>query len=629
MSNEVVDVLGPQGPFAQAAGYEVRAGQTRMAAAVEQLFDRGGTLFVEAPTGVGKSRAYGVPAVRAAAAGKRVVIVTANIALQEQLIRKDLPAIAEACPQWPFKAALAKGLGNYVCRLLWDDLRVEIAMRIVPGEEWGPVTDWIESTETGDLSEFRGELTAGQRARCTMSSDDCPGKVCRYHHNCFGQAARRAYSAANVIVTNYHLFFCDLVLRSQGVELLPAYDLVVLDEAHQAVDIARDFFGWRATHGGVLWATRRLSDPELKQRVKSESEQLFRALGEPEDRRPRLTQPGEVQAERLALLLEKSKADLEVDSQDSGRPMDEVQKLRIAANRCTTLAGWLRSAEKLEDDNGVYYVEKPVKGDCWALGCKPLHVAKMLDMMLFDSDAVHAVLATSATLTVGGAFDFVLDEIGAVEAETMSVPSPFDIPEQAFVVVPTDLPDPKSAAFAERVAEVVVDTIRWAGGRTLALFTSYRVLQYTYGVVTAAGFPYRILRQGDRPRTQLIDEFRQDETSVLLGTSSFWEGVDVRGDACRAVVMDRLPFDQVSDPVVDAMDECTPRAFPCWMLPRAVLRFRQGFGRLIRSQTDRGAIVMCDRRLIDKPYGSKFLRSLPRGVRVFRSFEGADRGSEM
>jgi Rad3-related DNA helicase len=257
---------------------------------------------------------------------------------------------------------------------------------------------------------------------------------------------------------------------------------------------------------------------------------------------------------------------------------------------------------------------------------KPIDVAPILQSALFESKSIKAIVGTSATLTTAGNFDYVIGQLGAYQSEELVVPSPFDHEGKAVLIVPRDLPDPKHSLFAERVAEVVNDTIRIVKGRTLVLFTSYRVLDFTHKYLREQMCEYKIFRQGERPRTQLIDEFRNNVSSVLLGTASFWEGIDVQGESLSAVVIDRLPFEHPDDPVFEAICEKDPQGwFMKYALPKSVIEFRQGFGRLIRSRTDRGVIVVCDRRITDKPYGAKYLRSLPAGVKLERALEVAAR----
>jgi ATP-dependent DNA helicase DinG len=630
----ISDVFAARGPLAKAAGprYEVRDGQVTMATAVAAKFAAGGTLLVEAPTGTGKSHAYLVPAIeQAATKGTRTVVVTANIALQEQLIARDLPSLQSALPDWPFTFALAKGIGNYLCLEKWQDA---IAESLVLGgddrETWRMIEDWLPKTVFGDLSELPKELPTRVKLAVVTTADDCIGKKCPHYADCYGMAARRRIQSANVVVTNYHLFFADLAIKAAEEDtsgILPAYSLVVLDEAHQAADISRDFFGWRATMGMVRWVVRMLPERD-RDPVLVAAESYFYRVGtgtgpKGERVRLRITKPGEVDGAGLADQLAKAAVALDAKAINELVTEDRA-KIEKCAGRARTLAAQVAMLDALVGaDNSVYFAERPgnPKG-YWSVGAKTLDVSKILAAALFESPTIRAIVATSATMTSAGKFDFIVAQLGAYEAAELVVPSPFDHDGRAVLVVPRDLPDPKHAMFAEVVAETVDATVRAARGRTLALFTSYRVLEEAYRHLTAQRLPYRILRQGDMPRTQLIDEFRRDVSSVLLGTTSFWEGIDVQGESLSAVVIDRLPFEHPEDPVFDAIVERDPRGwFMGYALPKSIIGFRQGFGRLIRSRTDRGAIVVCDRRIVDKPYGQKYVRSLPDGVRLYRSLD--------
>lgn len=629
---ELREIFAPGGPLARVAGehYEQRPGQVAMAQAIDKQITSGGTLLVEAPTGTGKSLSYLIATIRRAVAErKKVVIVTANIALQEQLMQKDIPTVHAAMPEWVFAAALAKGIGNYLCLEKWQDAVVEqVRADRFEYAAWDLLDVWKQTTIAGDLSELTMELPPKVRLAVTNTADDCTGKTCDYYADCYGMQARRKIAAADVVVTNYHLFFADLAIKAGNESdsgILPSYDYVVLDEVHAAADIARDFFGWRMTVGQVRWAIRFLS-PREQERILLEADQFFASLnvgsGKNGERiRPRITQPKEVDGSDLAkMLIDASNelALLSVNCDDSAKKA----KLQKCMDRCVVHSIRLQMVTELvEAKKNVYFVEKPPgdRGHC-SVGMKPLDVADILEKHLFDTEKV--VIGTSATITAAGKFDYLINQIGAFTAETLAVPSPFDHRNAAVMIVPRDLPDPKTSLFADRVAEVVHETVLAAKGRTLALFTSYRVLEVTYQYLMGQRLPYLILKQGDRPRTQLIAEFRQDVSSVLLGTDSFWEGIDVRGESLSAVVMDRLPFEHPGDPVFEAICERNPRGwFMDEALPKSVIEFRQGFGRLIRSKTDRGAIVVCDRRIVDKPYGNRYLKSLPPGVELRRDIE--------
>lgn len=645
----VAMVFGREGLLKQKfAGYEPRMGQVALAYAVDQAMRSGGTLLAEAPTGTGKSLAYGVPASwHAARQGKRVVIVTANIALQEQLVGKDLPMLQSILP-WNFSYALAKGINNYLCLDRFDDTKGELVNQFEDPTEfnrWKEVQVWAAVTQTGDLNELPFEVKAGQlRSAFTTSTDDCTGKACASFDICHGMRARQLVREAQVVVTNYHLFFADLVLRRAnegGRGVLPAYDFVVMDEGHKAADIARDFIGFRLTRHGAAWCVRLLNAknnprskkapippiaPELRQDVIDAADQFFRDLAEyskSDDYVVRIRDRYCVRSgSRLVALLGDAGKALAQASASLPLPADRRTELMTGAARCGVFAVSVQAAMDLKDDGDVVYFIEEQSGRA-ALCSKPIDVSGWLRHELFKHETVKAAVVTSATLTVDGKFDHVAEELGAEDCEGVVGESPFDWTKQALVVIPTSfegqrfLP-PDKKGHGEQSARVFVEVVRQARGRTLGLFTSYRQLELAHRRLIDAGLPYAVFRQGEAPRMQLIERFKADVTSVLLGTESFWQGVDIPGEALSCLVIDRIPFETPDDPIVDAVNSRDRRAFQRWMVPRAVIDFRQGSGRLIRTKSDRGVLVVLDRRLLDKGYGRRFTRSLPEGLRISR-----------
>jgi len=588
-----------------------------MVEAVESALDDGANLLVEAPTGTGKSLAYGVPATAVASqAGRRAVVVTANIALQEQLIERDLPLLGELLP-WSFSYALLKGLGNYLCRDRLARIDADRGRLSTQGQEaLDVVLTWAAGTDNGDVSELESQPSSRVWSLVSTTSDDCKGSDCPLADRCFGRRAREQAREADVIVTNYHLLFAHFHVReATGQDLvLPALDVVVLDEAHKTAEIAREFFGFRVSFA----ALRRLARPlrELGQRqLATELEQAARDLAvglgtlrrRPEHR-VRLRSPGLVDISALRSLLARARraygASAEAALADDEK--DTANRLARLAERCRTVWSDIEGGVGLVDPNVVVFIEEDRAG-LGVLRGREIDVSQRLHSSLFG--AAQAVVATSATLTTAGSFERVRADLGAGNTRIIEVETPFDYARQALLVVPEDMPAPTDRSFPGAVAAKVEQAVRLANGRTLALFTSYRNLEIAHRRLQGSGF--RVLRQGERPRTALVEEFRRDVHSVLLGTESFWAGVDVPGEALSCVVIDRLPFSTPDDPVLDAIRERDRRWFMNHGLPRAALAFKQGFGRLIRSGDDRGVVVVLDRRLIEKPYGRLFLSSLP------------------
>jgi ATP-dependent DNA helicase DinG len=672
------DVFGADGFLARAfPGYERRDEQVQVARRVDLSIREGEPALVEAPTGTGKSLAYLVPLAYHLTVGRadilarrkqsapadgelddqderegeeeqrpRALIATANIALQEQILRKDVPALRSALP-WPFTAAMAKGRANYLCLDRMDDSAAELALEPLRDhadrQQWLDVCRWAQSTQRGDFSELPFELRPSMKPRLAVSADDCIGRTCPRREECWSQKAKKEVKEADVIVANYHLFFAHLALSREGARLLPKFDVVILDEAHAAADIARDFFGFRVSPGAIRHAARLLVppkkgggkkgflptiDPELRAEIDDLSDRLFADLRDYR-RSPRyharLVEPNVVDAAPLVSALRKA-ANLYQATADGGEAAPaRCAELRRAGRRARILATDVERAVKCEagvpaDVSAVYYIEEEDRGagipSRVTLCGAPLDPAPILRETVFESEELIAAVATSATLATSrgsDAFDYAAKQMGATAAEELLVGSPFDLPRQALIVVPRDAPDPKRKDYSELLAPLVVRAIELARGRTLGLFTSRRGLKVAAEAVRAElGDRYSVLVQGEAPRTQLVERFRRDVSSVLLGTRSFWAGVDVPGEALSCVLVDRVPFDTPEDPIADAMDErLGRRCFSEWAIPRAAIELRQGFGRLIRSRTDRGVVVLFDRRLATQGWGRKILRALP------------------
>lgn len=608
MTDYIDDVFGPDGLLsAEFPGYAPRPGQVALARAVDRAMASGEHLLAEAPTGVGKSVAYAVPASHhASRGGDRVLLVTANIALQEQLTRKDLPMLRKVLP-WPFTYALLKGRSNYLCL---ERLANGAPGRLDPADraQHVEVAAWAERTETGDKSELPFVPHDRVWSRFSVGADECAGDACEFYADCHANRAREAAWAADLVVTNYHMLFADLEIRSRTAGLacaLPDYDHAVLDEGHKAAEIARDFFGQDVSEGAVRWAGGMLG-ADARAELQVAAQPFFADLLDHRRSpayRARLRAPDAAAWRPLSDALRaaaRAYEDLEEEAED------EKRRRRFAARRSRALAlrRQLESAMTLSDSAHVYFIEEE-KGQA-RLCSRPVEVAECLRRGLFAH--TRSVSVTSATLTAGGTFDFLRRDLGAAEARELVAESPFDFPRQALIIVPP-MPPPNAPGFSDAVAEALAQVIGLARGRVLGLFTSYRNLQAAHGAALRTG--YRVLCQGEAPRTQLVDEFRRDVSSVLLGVESFWAGVDVPGEALSCVVIDRLPFQPPDDPVLDALQERDPQCFSNHSVPRAIIQFKQGFGRLIRSTSDRGVCVILDSRVSTKGYGRKFLESLP------------------
>lgn len=658
-SNYLDAVFAPGGLLSQAKpGYVLRPQQLKLAQAVDANFTATPrkTLLAEAPTGVGKSFAYLVPAIHHAVHEiRKVVVVTANIALQEQLVDRDLPFLANVLPD-EFTFVLAKGWSNYACLEAFDATRNEqLKGRRLPvlqdQEQVEHIAAWLDRTPTGDISELPFELTAETRKRLTISKDDCLGKACSFYDQCFPRAARAKVDKADIAVTNYHLFFADLAAKHAGGHgVLPSYSLVVMDEGHKAADIARDFFGQRITVAAISKAVSLLDasgkradvlgiprkfDPDLRELIVNQADQLFTELGrlknDPKRYKARLDRAGMFDPRELAHSLGQAHSALAQLQSFGGVSPDGRKHLEQAAERCLTLGATLtRAAGNIDGAEWIYYLDEMGKRGNVALMAVPFSMADFLRPALFEKtvDPV-AVVLTSATLTTAsgaGAFDFIASQLGCETADELVVESPFDYSRAALVIPRLDPPsnDERGSLWLEQMAEALVQSVRMAQGRTLALFTSFKALEYAHRALCKDGGNWQILKHGAAPRMQLLDEFRCDETSVLLGCESFWEGVDVPGPACSLVFIDRLPFPHMLDPVADMMAAADSKSFMRYQVPLATIMLRQAFGRLIRSLDDCGVVVVGDVRLAEKPYGRHMLRQLPPATPVLRTLGQAE-----
>jgi ATP-dependent DNA helicase DinG len=452
-------------------------------------------------------------------------------------------------------------------------------------------------------------------------SDECKGKSCSHYDACYSVAAKARLERSHVIVANYAVVFLNALLRKEtGMDLvLPTHQVLVLDEAHKAADIARDFFGAKVRHTQVEWVTRPAQRAGGKSAAMAAdlvkcSERFFRALQshrKSKAYRIRLRRPGtltSVGSEPLVTGLEKL-AELYTDLARGQNDRDEAIALKNGAKNARVYAATILAADSLDDQERVFYVDEITDRDAVELCTKPIQIGPVLKQHVFNH--VETAVVTSATLAVDGEFGYVSGELGVAPTHEIVAESPFDWQTHATFVGAEDMPEPNDATFNAAMCEAVVDVVRSAQGRTLCLFTSHARLKLAHQAVANAGFPFRVLRQGDMPRMKLVEEFKRDVTSVLMGTESFWAGVDVPGESLSCVVMDRLPFPTPDDPILDALGETDRNTFMSYSVPRAVIQFKQGAGRLLRAVDDRGVIVCLDRRIFSKGYGRKFLTSLP------------------
>ena len=616
-------LLGPDGPLARVIdGFESRREQQLMADWVGETLAGRGLLAVEAGTGTGKTFGYLVPALLS---GRQVIISTGTRTLQDQLFNRDLPTVAQALGR-PVRIALLKGRSNYLCLH-----RLELAESIpaLPGvpapnaRMIGRIRRWSRETRTGDLAEVASLKDADPvRGAVTSTRENCLGTGCPAFGRCHVVSARRVAQAADIVVVNHHLLLADLVLKDGGFgELLPGAEAVILDEAHQVPEIAAQFFGrefsarqaaFLARDAHAELARLGLAGSAPRERLAALESSLGEAvvaLAGTKERVDWAEVPDAFVAalEGLRDALSQAASELAaLDPEDAG--------LRACALRAGRLAESLTGIADAGGDEGLRWVDSG-RGS-FTLSFTPFEVAERLGE-LFRAQG-GAWIFTSATLAVGDDFSHFLGRVGAPAAQAVRIESPFDFESQARIYLPKGLPDPASRDYTARVVEAAHPLVEAAGGRTFLLFTSHRALAEGARLLASRpGFRerYPLLVQGDGPRESLLARFRELGNAVLLGTASFWEGVDVRGDALALVVIDKLPFAPPEDPLLKARLEGIRRRggnpFHEFQLPQAALALKQGFGRLIRDREDFGVVMLCDPRLRTRGYGRTFLASLP------------------
>jgi ATP-dependent DNA helicase DinG len=616
----IPEYFGPGGLLEQKSrDYEIRSGQIEMAQAVERALVDRRHLSIEAPCGIGKTYAYLIPAVEhAIATDSRVVVCTANIALQEQIVEKDLPGLAKIMPK-KFTWALIKGINNYLCRDRFEETKGELMHVTFDRKElrhFQKIEAWADETKTGDLSDLSFEPADAVWGRVNGVSELCNGSQCSYYEDCFAMDARRRLRGAQVIVTNYHLFFAHLRVKAFGAGdvILPTASTVICDEAHDMADIARDFFGMRLTPFSITMLVRganHLKRGGMAERLRLASRSFFGRVRDTAERR--LRKPHWIDAGDLLKTIGEYQGLLQ-DAKAATQDEEELDKIGKFGGAAEHYVETLMKFIQLDDPNCVYWAEKDERAS--RLFARVIDVSELLREQLFKTTAT--VILTSATLTANGEFGFLKRETGAQDAQELQVASPFDHREQEILIVPRMKSQPNDPTFTTEMSGHINRIIRFLKGRTMCLFTSYKNLDFCAQAAESTGV--KILRQGDQPRSKLLKEFRRDEGTALFATSSFWQGVDIPGEALSCLVIDKIPFMSPGDPLLEALQERDPQSFSNYSLPKAILDLRQGFGRLIRRRSDRGVVVIFDNRLFTKGYGPEILASLPE-CRVTRDLD--------
>ena len=616
---EMLDFFSPKGPLAEVIdGYRPRAAQLEMASAVAEHIELRAPLVIEAGTGTGKTLAYLVPIlVREGTA----IVSTGTKSLQDQLFARDIPLVLRAMGVQR-RVALLKGRANYVCPYRLE-LNAEEG-RFLTREtalHFQAVKRWAARTTTGDIAELR-EIPedAAVWPWVTSTVDNCLGQDCSFYRDCPLMKARQTAGEADLVVINHHLFFADAALRQEGVaDLLPEADAVVFDEAHQLPEVAAAFFGQslgsrqltELCGDTVVEASSVAADIKglvaLTDAVNKAAADLRIALGDEGRRSPWHEVSGKIEVRQACDDLREGMALLAAHLKTLEKASRGMESCASRAERHLAIFRELCDAN---DANSVYWFENFKR--TFVMHATPLNVADAFAQRRALEKS--AWIFTSATLSVAGDFSHFIGRMGLEESSTRCLSSPFDFRRQAVFYLPENLPMPDDSGYTAALVDAMVPVITAARGRTFFLFTSHRALREAAALL-ADRLEFPLLVQGQAGRRQLLDEFREKGNAVLLGAASFWEGIDVRGDALSCVIIDRLPFASPADPVaaarIEHMRQEGGQPFREYQLPQAVLALRQGVGRLIRDVSDRGLLVVGDQRLLRKSYGKLFLESLP------------------
>jgi len=631
---ELEKLFSSEGPLAKAVGgFRPRASQTEMAKAIAQAIAGQQTLIAEAGTGTGKTFAYLVPSLLW---GGKVIVSTGTKNLQDQLFLRDIPTVRKALNA-PVSVALLKGRANYVCHFHLE--RTLQNGRLITRDDVGYLRDisrFMKTTGSGDKSELsRVPENAPIWSLVTSTRENCLGAECQYYQDCFVMKARKEAQQADVVVVNHHLFFADVALKDTGVaELLPSANTIIFDEAHQLPDTATLFFGDTVSTSMIIELCRDVQAEGLAHARDGADWAKVAGAVDRAARDLRLTFAQD--SVRLALnqiaassaffpALETLKTELHsligvLENQAERAETIEQCRQRALALEAQLTRWNAAGAAKADGEERVLWLE--AFASSLQLHQTPLSIAPIFNKQ--REGVPRAWIFTSATLAVKNDFNHYISQMGLTDARALSWPSPFDYQSQGLLYVPQNLPQPNSIEYNDAVIDAALPMIEASGGRCFLLCTTIRAVNRAAERLreefAARNLPYPLMVQGEAGRTELLDRFRAAGNAVLIGSQSFWEGVDVRGEALSLVIIDKLPFAPPDDPVLAARIEVMERngrnGFVHHQLPEAIINLKQGAGRLIRDETDRGVLMICDPRLISKPYGKRIWQSLPAFART-------------
>lgn len=655
LNERVVEVFSPDGPLARALpAFESRPGQVEMARTVADAFEKGGVVLAEAGTGTGKTLAYLVPAVLS---GGRVLISTGTKNLQEQIYFKDIPALRDALGI-NFTATYMKGRANYLCLHRLDQLVDGQSLSMGTESIFLPmIQEWSVKTETGDRAELEDlpeDLAFWHSLSAT--AETCLGTECTRYDECFITRMRQRAAESDVVVVNHHLLCADASVRQNAYgEVIPSCGHAIIDEAHQLEDVATQYFGYSVStyrveelardveravestgaafgmlqgelaraierlrdRGRAFFADLELAHREVRRGSSNSREERIRvttaSLAESHDTAANLIGALDLIESTLALMGIQGRDTEDENTVEGPERVEAIattEDVEALAGRAAGLRDELRFLLRANDSDFVFFVE--FRGRAVFFRASPIDVSKIVQEVLLDR--MRTTVLTSATLAVAGRFDYIRERLGIGRAYEVRLPSEFDFSRQALLYLPARMPDPRSPEFAMAAGREVVEILRRSKGRAFVLFTSYAMLREVQAIAEMA-LDYPLFVQGTAPRSQLLRQFRETPHSVLLATSSFWQGVDVVGDQLSCVIIDKLPFASPADPVTGARIESIRarggEPFDEYQVPLAILTLQQGLGRLIRHRQDRGVLAVLDPRLRTKAYGRRFMASLP------------------